>query len=151
MNLRFVALSLGLLFLLSSCSIENAIDRREEKLIGAWKIDKVIYDGYGRLFKKKVTADYRHDEFEFLPDHRVYYYDDDIGVEFEGDWEIVPQRQFDHDGDEEVEFYIEMFFYDPAYNDVFGYYGYISKLNRNKFRFFVSDAGGELEFRFRRK
>ena len=151
MNTHYLTLSLGIIFFLTSCSVENAIDRREDKLIGSWKIDKVIYDQYGRLFKKKLTADYRFDEFEFLPDHRVYYYDDDIGVEFEGEWEIVPHRQYDQDGDKEVEFYIEMFFYDPVYNDVFGYYGFISRLTRNKFRFFVSDSGGELEFRFKRK
>lgn len=133
-----------------SCTIEQRLDRKEDKLIGVWTIDKVIYDKYGSIFKKKVTRQYRHDVFEFLPNNRVYYFDDDINFEFEGSWDIVAERSFDHEGDEEFEFYIEMHFYDPIHRDAFGYYGYISRLSRNKFHFHVSDGGGELEFRFRR-
>lgn len=87
------ALYLGLVIcmgvLIHSCSIENTLDRKADKLIGAWKIEKVIYDKYGSLFKKKVTSDYRNDEFEFMPDHRVFYYDDDLDFEFDGNWELV--------------------------------------------------------------
>ncbi len=148
-NLAFV-LCFAVLYTVFSCSIDDAVDRREDKLIGAWQIHKVIHDKYGGLFKKKVTRDYEYDEFEFLPNHTVFYYDD-IGVEFEGNWEVVPERRYDHDGDKEIEFYIEMFFYDPVYKDVFGYYGYISRLSRQNFTFHVSDGNGELEFRFTRK
>ena len=144
-------LCFGIFFIIISCSIEDAVDRREDKLIGAWQIHKVIYDKYGGWFKKKVTRDYEYDEFEFLPNQRVIYFDEDIGVEFDGNWEIVPQRQYDHNGDEDYEFYIDMYFYDPVYDEVFGYYGYISRLTRQKFTFHVSDGGGELEFQFQRR
>lgn len=151
MKILYLALVIGVSVVLNSCTIENRIDRKADKLIGVWRIDKVIYDKYGSLFNKKVTREYRNDEFEFLPDTRVYYFDDDINYEFEGNWNIVAEKDYNYDGEREIEFYIEMHFYDPVYNDAFGYYGYISRLNDNKFHFHVSDGGGELEFRFRRK
>jgi len=151
MKALYIGLAIGISILVNSCSIEDRLDRKADKLIGAWKIDKVIYDKYGSLFNKKVTGDYRNDEFEFLPDHQVYYYDDDIDYEFEGNWTLVAEQGYDHDGDEEFEFYIQINFYDPVLKDAFGYYGYISRLNHKKFTFHVADRSGELEFRFRRK
>ncbi len=136
---------------INACTIEDRLDRKADKLIGVWKIDKVIYDRYGALFKKKITGDYKYDEFEFLPDQRAYYYDDDLNFEFEGNWEIVAERGYDHEGDQEYNFYIQMNFYDPVHQDAFGFYGYISRLTHKKFHFHASDGGGELEFRFRRK
>lgn len=137
--------------ILNSCTIEDRLDRKADKLTGVWEIDKVIYDKYGTWFKKKITREYRNDIFEFLPDGRVYYFDDDINYEFEGNWDIVAERDYNHEGEKEFDFYIEMHFYDPVQHDAFGYYGYISRLSRNKFHFHVVDRGGELEFRFRRR
>lgn len=151
MKLLYLGVMISIGVMVNSCTIEDRLDHKADKLVGVWKIDKVIYDKYGSLFKKKVTRDYRGDEFEFLPDHRVYYYDDDLDFEFEGNWELVAERGFDHEGSKEYDFYIQMNFYDPVLKDAFGYYGYISRLSRNRFHFHASDAGGELEFRFRRK
>lgn len=150
MKWMYLGLIVAIGVMINSCTIEDRLDRKADKLIGVWKIDKVIYDKYGALFKKKITSEYRSDEFEFLPDQRVFYYDDDLNFEFEGNWELVAERGYDHEGDPEYDFYIQMNFYDPVLKDAFGYYGYISRLSRNKFHFHVSDTGGELEFRFRR-
>lgn len=136
--------------LMNSCTLDQRLDRKEDRLIGVWTIDKVIYDRYGSLFNKKVTSQYRNDIFEFLPNNRVYYYDDDINFEFEGNWNVVAERRYNHEGEHEIDFFIEMHFYDPVARDAFGYYGYISRLTRNKFHFHVADGRGELEFRFRR-
>ena len=151
MKALYIILVLGLGLVVNSCTIDHRLDRKADKLIGVWVIDKVIYDKYGSLFNKKVTREYRNDEFEFLPDGRVYYFDDDINYEFEGNWDVVAERSRDLEGDNQYEFYIEMHFYDPVYKDAFGYYGYISRLTRNRFHFHVSDRSGELEFRFQRK
>jgi len=151
MKALYIILVLGLGLVVNSCTIDDRLDRKADKLIGVWVIDKVIFDKYGSLFNKKVTREYRNDEFEFLPDGRVYYFDDDINYEFEGNWDVVAERSRDLEGDKQYEFYIEMHFYDPVYNDAFGYYGYISRLTRNRFHFHVSDRSGELEFRFQRK
>ncbi|HLU92914.1 MAG TPA: hypothetical protein VKZ54_02265 [Membranihabitans sp.] len=151
MKALYIVLVLGLGLVVNSCTIDHRLDRKADKLIGVWVIDKVIYDKYGSLFNKKVTREYRNDEFEFLPDGRVYYFDDDINYEFEGNWDVVAERSRDLEGDNQYEFYIEMHFYDPVYKDAFGYYGYISRLTRNRFHFHVSDRSGELEFRFQRK
>lgn len=151
MKALYIILVLGLGLVVNSCTIDDRLDRKADKLIGVWVIDKVIYDKYGSLFNKKVTREYRNDEFEFLPDGRVYYFDDDINYEFEGNWDVVAERSRDLEGDNQYEFYIEMHFYDPVYKDAFGYYGYISRLTRNRFHFHVSDRSGELEFRFQRK
>ncbi len=151
MKALYIVIVLGLGLVVNSCSIDDRLDRKADKLIGVWVIDKVIYDKYGSLFNKKVTREYRNDEFEFLPDGRVYYFDDDINYEFEGNWDVVAERSRDLEGDNQYEFYIEMHFYDPVYKDAFGYYGYISRLTRNRFHFHVSDRSGELEFRFQRK
>ena len=151
MKALYIVLVFGLGLVVNSCTIDHRLDRKADKLIGVWVIDKVIYDKYGSLFNKKVTREYRNDEFEFLPDGRVYYFDDDINYEFEGNWDVVAERSRDLEGDNQYEFYIEMHFYDPVYKDAFGYYGYISRLTRNRFHFHVSDRSGELEFRFQRK
>ena len=151
MKIWYFTFVIGVSVVFNSCTIDHRLDRKADKLVGAWVIEKVIFDKYGSLFNKKVTREYRNDEFEFLPDGRVYYFDDDINYEFEGNWDIVAERGHNHEGDEEYEFYVEMHFYDPVYDDAFGYYGYISRLNNNKFHFHVSDRSGELEFRFRRK
>lgn len=150
MKVLCLGLLVGISIAVNSCSIEDRLDRRADKLTGVWEIDKVIYDKYGAIFKKKVTSDYRNDVFEFLPDHRVYYYDDDIDYEFEGNWQLVAEENYDHKGDKEFEFYIQMHFYDPIYREAFGYYGYISRLTSNRFQFHVADGSGNLEFRFKR-
>lgn len=150
MRLNFTILFLALLF--SSCSVDFFVDKKEDKLIGLWSVEKVTFKEHGAWFRDNISDDYLGDEFEFLPDYRVVYYDADIGTEFVGNWSVVAEKNYDFgDNDSEVEFYIEMHFYDPIYQDAFGFYGFISKLTRKNFKYHVSEPNGELSFQFKKR
>ncbi|GAA5225429.1 hypothetical protein [Membranihabitans marinus] len=131
------------------CSIEDRIENKEDKIIGLWQIDKATFKEYGDLFKDNISREYRSDWFEFLPDYTVYYYDYEENIEYEGSWEVVAEEGYDyHTGDSDVEFYLNMHFYDPIRQDVFGYYGYISWLTKRKFTYEVAQRTGKLVIHF---
>ena len=142
-------LSAGLLILITSCTKEGRILRKEDRLIGAWYFDKVFYKRQGAIFRDNITHQYRDDVVEFLPDYSAVYDDYDLGAIFDGSWNLFVEDNL-YDGDRDLEFYVDAVFYDFVNNEDFFLYGGIDRLNRNKLHFQAEDRSGRYTFRLRR-
>ena len=73
------AILLGL-FLITSCSTEELIERREEGLIGTWVIDRARFDEDGLSFSDNVINEYRGDELTFFENGSLEYIDDNVEI-----------------------------------------------------------------------
>ncbi len=144
-------LLLGTLFvlMLTACTKEGRILRKEDRLIGAWEFDKVLFKGHNALFRDNITDEYRNDVVEFLPDYGAIYDDFDLGVLFDGTWTIFVEDNL-YDGDRDLEFIVDAVFYDFVNNEDFFLFGGIDRLNRNKLHFEAEDRSGRYTFRLRR-
>ncbi len=133
----------------TSCSKEQRIIRKENKLIGVWEFEKVFYKKEGALFRDNITHEYRDDIVEFFPDYSAIYDDYSLGVVFEGIWSIYLDE--DHIGDQsDLEFFVDAVFYDFFSNEDFFLFGSIDRLNRNKLNLEAHDRRGKYTFKLRR-
>ncbi|MBX2815170.1 MAG: hypothetical protein KTR24_04205 [Saprospiraceae bacterium] len=142
-----------LVFLISSCTKEGAILRREDKLVGAWEIEKVTYKRDVALFATDVTDDYMGDIMEFFPDFTAIYDDYSLGEVFDGDWRLLYEEDAFWSEDAEIsdlDFHLDATFYDHQVDEEFYFFGDINRLGRNKLHFDMLDRRGEFRFRLRR-
>ncbi len=146
---RILLLTLAFVVIFGSCSKEARILRKEDRLIGAWTFDKVFYKRYGALFRDNITSEYRDDIVEFFPDYSASYDDYDLGVVFDGAWNLYVEDNL-YDGDNDLEFFVDAVFYDFVNNEDFFLFGGIDRLNRNKLHFQAEDRRGKFTFRLRR-
>jgi len=133
------------LFLLSTtaCSIQDRVERREDRLIGTWVIDKATFDEDGVLFNKNITDDFRGDRLTFFPDGTVEYQNRN-GQIFAGPWFIDALRDLDDD----LEFALDADFFDRFGFLAFRWSGTIQRLNQNNFNINVSEVDGTLRMRW---
>ncbi|MEM1357911.1 MAG: hypothetical protein AAGF89_06925 [Bacteroidota bacterium] len=132
-----------LLFLNFGCSIQDRVERREERLIGTWVIDRAVFDEDGALFNNNITSDFRGDRLTFFPDGTVEYLDDN-GELFVGPWFIDALRDLDND----VEFTLDADFFDRFGFLAFRWTGTIQRLNQNNFNLNVAEVDGTLRMRW---
>lgn len=140
-NLLFFAL--GFLFLASGCSIEDRIERREDRLLGTWVIDRASFDEDGALFNNNITDEFEGDRITFLPNNTLEYVTGN-GTVFRGTWFIDALRDLDDD----VEFTIDADFFDFNGFLAFRWIGTIQRLNNNNFNLNVSEVDGTLRLRW---
>ena len=143
--LLFFALAITLV---SSCSIEQRIERREDRLIGTWALDRAFFWGDGALFRDNVTSDFRGDIVTFFGDFTLLY-EAGNGEVFDGVWTISALRDLGDDGDD-VEFLIDADFFDEAGFVAFQWIGTIERLGRNNFNVRVQERNGELVLKWDR-
>ncbi len=136
-------LLLLLLPLLSACSIEDRIERREDRLLGTWVIEKASFDGDRSLFGNNVTDEFRNDRITFLRGGTVEYVTGD-GRFFVGTWYIDAIRDLQDD----VEFTLDADFFDGNGFLAFRWLGTITKLTKNNFNLNVSEVDGTLRLRW---
>lgn len=141
-NLLFVSL-FATLFFASGCSIEDRIQRREDRLIGTWVIDRAVFDEDGALFNDNITDEFRGDRVTFFPDNTVEYVTGN-GQVFVGTWFIDALRDLDDD----LEFTIDADFFDGGGFIAFRWIGTISRLTENNFNLSVSEIDGTLRLRW---
>ena len=59
---------------LGACSKEYIIERKEDKIIGAWEIDKVFYKKDFALFRDDISYQFRNNAFfEGIPPNNDRY------------------------------------------------------------------------------
>ncbi|MFT6939605.1 MAG: hypothetical protein ACJASN_001091 [Cyclobacteriaceae bacterium] len=142
-----IILSLIVLTLLTSCTEEELIERKEDRLYGTWQFEKAFFLSTNSLFRNNISHLYEHDEITFYSDLTATYKDDNQRAIYTGDWfvilEVFPD---DFDGTENV-YFLDAFFYGDRPQDDFGYYAEIEWLTRKRLRLFVMTPEGEYTFR----
>ncbi len=127
------------LLMLWSCSVEDRIERREDRLTGSWQIHRATYKDDHDLFRDNVISGFRGDVVTFYSDYTLLYRTGS-GVIYGGYWAISAIR----DLDDETEFTFDADFFDGFGRPAFQWLGTIDKLNRNRFKVMVSERGGIL-------
>lgn len=142
---RLLLLTATLLILLPSCSIEYYLDRKEDKIIGAWIFDKVTYKKDHAPFSDNVTHMYRDDIIEFFPDYTAIYDDYSLASIFDGEWSLI------YDGDDEGhEFFVDAVFFDFVAGEDFEVFGSIDRLDHKVLKLESYDAKGKYTYKLRR-
>lgn len=133
---------------LASCSLDARIERREDRLVGRWAFDKAFFKDNGALFRDNVYRDYAGDIIEFYYNYEADY--DDAGDRFVyfGEWEIFAERE--RVGDDNVEFFLDMYFYNDRGRVAFSYIGEVTRLTNNRMTLRAYDRFGEYTFKFRK-
>lgn len=140
---NFLFLAFGLLFLTSGCSIEDRIERREDRLLGTWIIDRASFDEDGALFNNNITDEFEGDRVTFLPNNTLEYVTGN-GTVFRGTWFIDALRDLDDD----VEFTVDADFFDFNGFLAFRWVGTIQRLTNNNFNLNVAEVDGTLRLRW---
>ena len=147
MAYKFSILLLGL-FLITSCSTEELIERKEDRIIGSWEIDRARFDEDGFSFSDNVISEYRGDELTFFADGSLEYIEDN-GEIYTGTWYIDAIRGGGED--DNTLFTLDADFYDIDGFLVFRWLGDIDKLTFQNFNLSISDRDGELRLRWDKK
>ncbi|MCB0689903.1 MAG: hypothetical protein KDC53_25360 [Saprospiraceae bacterium] len=139
------------LVLVTSCSKEGKIRRKENKLIGAWEFEKVFYKRDRALFRDNITSDFANDVIEFYPDYTATYDDYSLRAVFDGAWNLIVDEDDAYDNSAtDLEFFVDAVFFDFLNHEDFSVFGSIDKLNRNKLNLEGSDRFGKYTFKLRR-
>ena len=133
------------LLLVAACSIEDRIERREDRLTGSWQIERAFFKENDELFRDDITADFAGDRITFFPDFTLTYAAGN-GEVFEGFWRINALREVDND----LEFTIDADFFDFRGRLAFQWLGTIDKLTNNNFNIDVAERNGVLRLRWDR-
>lgn len=147
-RLLFLGL-LGLNLLLSGCSDEYRLERKEDRLLGAWTFEKAFFRGNNALFRDDVLHQFEGDIIEFYGDYTAIYDDFSLGELFDGEWELFLERDIGDD-EPDVDFFLDMTFYDPVAEDIFSFAGDVTNLTYNRMTYQAYTRDGVYTFKFRR-
>jgi hypothetical protein len=134
---------LSTIFLASGCGIDSKLDRREDRLLGTWEIEKATFDEDGALFNNNVTNNFRGDRITFFRNGQLEYLTGD-GRFFVGTWFIDALRDLDDD----LEFTLDADFFDPGGFLAFRWLGTIDRLTNNNFNINISEVDGTLRLKW---
>ena len=139
-----------LIFLISfsSCSLEARLDRKEDRLVGRWVFHKAWYKDNNALFRDNIFNEFAGDIVEFYYDYEASYDDASRRQFYWGEWDIFAQRE--RRDDDDIDFFLDMYFFDDRGFESFSYIGECTLLTRNKLHIRAYDRGGEYIFRLRR-
>lgn len=132
-----------------SCSDFARLERKEDRLIGAWEFDKAFYRNDWQIFRDNVIDEFNGDIIEFYEDYSAIYDDYSEGVVYEGAWELFFERQWDGD-DSDIEFFLDMYFFEPDGRESFAYITCVNLITRNKLHVRARTRNGWYTFKFRK-
>lgn len=135
----------SLTLIITSCSLEDRIERREERIMGAWRIDKAWYKSDRALFRRNVRDEFGEDIIRFFDNYEAVYEDWRTGELFFGDWTISAYR-----GDDDIDFLLDMEFYDDRGRLYEAFLSNVTQLTRQKLNITVHEPSGVYTFRLRR-
>ena len=147
MKTLFYVLAFVTLVGATSCSDEEMITRKEDKVEGSWEFNKAFFKGEFALFRDNVIEDYQGDIIHFHADQTAIYYDHSLDASFEGTWFVNVERVFDGYDDTDREYFLDMEFYDWVNEETFFYYGHIDHLTQNRLNLSIWDDGDEYTFK----
>lgn len=146
-TLLSVSAFLGLLFLLSSCSDDFLLQRREDRLIGAWEFERVWY-APNRGSRQNLSREYEGDVIEFFRNGTAFYNDASLNATFDGDWILDLSRSWRESND--AEFFLNMYFYDFINREEFSFLTQATILNNNRMTLISNERAGSYEFRLKK-
>ena len=132
-----------LITLASGCSIDDQLDRREERLQGTWVLERATFDGDGDLFNDNVTDEFEGDQITFFRNGRVEYLAGN-GAFFAGTWFLDAVRDLEDD----IEFTMDADFFDDNGQLAFRWLGTVKRLTNNNFNINVAEVDGVLRLRW---
>ena len=133
-----------LLLLITSCSLEERIERREDRLIGSWRLDRATEQNFGAIFWDDITDEYRGDRVSFSADETLIY-ETGAGELFDGNWRI---RSVNGGGDNGTEFIIDAEFYDEDFELAFSWVAEIERLDRSRLKIVIQEDGRYVRLRW---
>lgn len=145
MKKSFILLILSLTLVLG-CSPDYLLERKEDKLIGLWSFEKAFFRGNGDLFRENVIDEFRGDRIEFFSNYDAIYDDYSLNATFDGVWELSFDRFVDDDGDD-VEFFLDMTFYDYTVDEPFSYNCGVNQITRNRMELKARTRNGVYTFK----
>ena len=131
---------------LMSCSEQELIERREDKIIGSWRFEKAFFTGNNALFRDNITHLVEDDIITFNYDYSAVYDDAGKRTIYDGDWFVVLETFIDPDGTENI-YFIDALFYGDRSSDEFGFYAEITWLTQNKMTITFFDNNGEYVYK----
>lgn len=134
--------------ILSACSLDYQLERKEDRLMGSWTFTHAFYKDNGAIFRDNIFPEFAGDVIEFYPNYEASYDDASNRYLYWGDWEVFAQRGGADDDD--IEFFLDMFFYDERGYESFSYIGTVRRLTRNSLKIEAYDRYGEYTFRLER-
>lgn len=132
------------IIILSSCTPDQILDRKERRLTGTWKIERAKFRENWSLFNDDVLGFYDGDHITFYEDYYASYDDNSLRSTFDGDWAII----LDRDPDDDCDLFVDMTFYDYVNDETFSYFGEITFLTHNKMKITVVTNEGRYRFKF---
>ena len=137
-------LATALLFLsLTACSVEDRLDRYEDRLLGSWVLEKASFDENGALFNDNVTDEFAGDQITFFRNGRIEYLTGN-GAFFAGTWFLDAIRDLEDD----LEFTMDADFFDDNGQLAFRWLGTVKRLTNNNFNINVAEVDGVLRLRW---
>ena len=141
-------LCLSILFAFTACSLEERIERREDRLLGTWVIDKARFDEPNELFDDDVDDEFKGDLIDFYRDGTTNY--ESINNDFfTGFWRVVGLRE-EVDGERDVEFLLDAEFFFPDGTPAFTWVGRITRLGGEDLTLRIQEPTGELRLQLDR-
>lgn len=137
------ALVFSFLFLAYGCGIDSRLERREDRLLGTWEIERAVFNEDGALFNDNITDDFRGDRITFFRNGQLEYVTGD-GRFFAGTWFIDALRDLDDD----LEFTMDADFFEPNGRPAFRWLGTIDRLTNNNFNINVAEVDGTLRLKW---
>lgn len=129
--------------ILSSCTDDQILDRKERRVTGTWKIDRATFREDWSLFNDNVIGFYQDDQITFYDDYSAVYNDNSLQALFEGDWGLILER----DADDDRFTYIDMRFFDTVNEEEFTYFAEITFLTHRKMKMTVITDDGRYRFK----
>ena len=144
-----IILLVSAIIILSSCSNEALLDRKEDRLLGAWEFENASFKEDGDLFRDNINEEFEGDVVEFFRDGTALYDDFSLNAVFDGTW-ILQLDRFDDNGESDAEFFLDMTFFDFIDGTEFSYFTNAITLTHNRMTLIANTRSGEYRFRLRK-
>ncbi|MEM6879070.1 MAG: hypothetical protein AAFY36_13870 [Bacteroidota bacterium] len=141
--MKYLPLFLIALFV-SSCTLEERIERREDRLMGEWLLDRATFRNRGGVFFNDISDEFSRDRVTFFSDFTLTYIAGN-GEIFDGAWRI---STIEPRGDDGREFILDAEFYDLDNRLAFTWVALIERLDRRRLKILIQEVDGELRLRW---
>ena len=144
--MKKLLLPLLLLSLLSGCTDEYRIERKEDRLVGDWVFEKAFYRESGDIFRENLLEEYEGDILSFYRDYTCEYDDRDNRQYFPGDWELFLDHNY-FDDEDDIEFFLDVIFYDRDGRVGFSWNAQVTLLTHERMNLRVPERSGVYTFK----
>lgn len=138
-----------IILMTTACTAEYRLERKEDRLYGAWIFESAAFKENGDLFRENRDREFVGDIIEFYRDYTASYDDRIDRIVYPGNWELILDRAtFDGD-DDDVEFFLDMDFFDrgrPAMTYLCG----VNNLSWERLNLRANVRGGVYYFKLRK-